>query len=136
IRCSAQSASLSSPPRSAPGSASITISPGTSACALATALPIPTPSAWALASGAVMVLRRPVRPTRTSGASGGGDASPDFLLRRSVDHLGRKSDTTLGIASLHFKICTFSCPASDQLDQPAGPAETGNRQGGRGQDRD
>jgi hypothetical protein len=43
----------------------------------------------------------------TRGLSGGGEASPNFLLSRSVGQSGRKSETTLCITSLHFDIERF-----------------------------
>src|SRR5690606_30719655 len=110
------------------GSASITTRPGTIACALATANPARRPSTLACASSATISLRPPLRPARTSGPSGRGDPPPEFLLRRSVGHLGRKSDTTLFIAGLHFERCTFPAPAPEEFDQPARPAKAGNRQ--------
>ena len=64
--------------------------------------------------------RLPSRPIRTSGASAGSAASPNFLLTRSVDQAGRKNETTLGIAGLHFEIGTFTGAAPDQFDLPSG----------------
>ena len=50
----------------------------------------------------------PSRPIRTSGASAGGAASPAFRRSRSVDQLGRKSETTRVIARLQFEISTLA----------------------------
>jgi hypothetical protein len=47
-----------------------------------------------------------VGPIKTSGVSTRGAASPDFLLTRSVDQVGRKSEMTRVIAptqNLHFR---------------------------------
>jgi hypothetical protein len=65
---------------------------------------------------------------RKSGASAGGAAAPKVLLSRSVGQVGRKSETTLGIAGLHFKIGTFPGAAADQFELPAGTANAGNGQ--------
>src|SRR3984893_3194796 len=73
---------------------------------------------------------------RTSGASAGGAAPPDFLLTRSVDQVGRKSETTLGIAGLHFEIGAFPGTIPDQFDLPSGASNAGNRQGGCREDGD
>jgi len=59
------------------------------------------------------------------------DASlPKFLRTRSVDQVGRKSETTLRIASLHFEISTFSGTATDQLKLPSGASAARYRQRG------
>ena len=71
-----------------------------------------------------------------SGASGGGAASPAFRLTRSVDKVGRKTEMTLVIARLQFKIRALAGAATDQLDQPAGPADPRDREWGGGQRRD
>jgi hypothetical protein len=42
-----------------------------------------------------------------------------------VEQLGRKSETTLGIAGLHFEIGTFPGAAADQFKLPAGAANPG-----------
>jgi Bacterial regulatory helix-turn-helix protein, lysR family len=57
---------------------------------------------------------------RTSGASAGGAAPPNVLLSRSVDQAGRKSETTLRIAGLHFEIGAFPGAAPDQFELPPG----------------
>jgi len=49
-----------------------------------------------------------------------------------VDQAGRKSETTLGIAGLHFEIGAFPGPAPDQFELPSGASNAGNRQLGRG----
>jgi hypothetical protein len=66
---------------------------------------------------------------RTSGASAGGAAPPNFLLSRSVDQAGRKSETTLPIAGLHFEIGAFPGAASDQIELPAGAPTPGTGTG-------
>src|ERR1700732_4885760 len=65
---------------------------------------------------------------RTSGASAGGAAPPNVLLSRSVDQAGRKSETTLRIAGLHFEIGGFPGAAPDQFELPSGASDAGNRQ--------
>src|ERR1700730_9958375 len=65
---------------------------------------------------------------RTSGASAGGAAAPNVLLSRSVDRAGRKSETTLGIAGLHFEIGAFPGAAPDQFELPAGASNARRRQ--------
>src|SRR3984893_6317615 len=70
---------------------------------------------------------------RTIGASAGGAAPPNILLSRSMDQVGRKSETTLGIAGLHFEIGTFPGAAPDQFDLPSGASNAGNRQRGCGE---
>ena len=72
----------------------------------------------------------PSRPIRTSGVSAGGAALPNFLRTRSVDQVGRKSETTLRIASLHFEISTFSGTATDQFELPSGAPDACHRQWG------
>src|ERR1700730_10533691 len=69
---------------------------------------------------------------RTGGASAEGAAPPNVLLSWSVDQAGRKSETTLGIACLHFEIGSFSGAAPDQFELPSGAANAGNRQRGCG----
>ena len=98
------------------------MSPGTRACALAAGMPMRKPARRAAASRARTTRRRPSRPVRTSGASAGGAAAPNVLRSRSVDQLGRKSETTLGIAGLHFEIGAFPGAAADQFELPAGAA--------------
>src|SRR3984893_8747008 len=66
---------------------------------------------------------------RTSGASAGGAAAPNVLLSRSVDRAGRKSETTLGIAGLHFEIGAFPGAAPDQFELPPGASNARHRQG-------
>jgi len=72
----------------------------------------------------------PSRPIRTSGVSAGGAALPNFLRTRSVDQVGRKSETTLRIASLHFEISAFSGTATDQLKLPSGAPDARRQQWG------
>src|ERR1700730_3669481 len=109
------------------------MSPGTKACALAAGMPTRKPARWAAASAARTTRRLPSRPIRTSGASAGGAAAPNFLLTRSVDQLGRKSETTLGITGLHFEIGAFTGAAPDQFELPSGASNAGNRQLGCGE---
>ena len=45
-----------------------------------------------------------------------------------MGQVGRKSETTLGIAGLHFKIDTFPGAAPDQFELPARTANAGNGQ--------
>jgi hypothetical protein len=40
---------------------------------------------------------------------------------------GRKSETTLGIACLHFEIGAFPGASADQFELPAGAADAGHR---------
>ena len=70
---------------------------------------------------------------RTSGASAGGAAPPNVLLSRSVDQAGRKSETTLRIAGLHFEIGAFPGAAPDQFELPSGASNARNRQRGCGE---
>jgi len=44
-----------------------------------------------------------------------------------VDQAGRKSETTLGIACLHFEIGAFPGASLDQFELPAGAADAGHR---------
>lgn len=53
-------------------------------------------------------------------------ATPVIRRRRSVDQLGRYSETTLFITGFQFEISAFASPGADQLDRPAGSANTGN----------
>src|SRR4249920_1667993 len=108
-------------------------SPTTKAWALVAGMPTRRPARRAAASAANTTRRLPSRPTRTTGASGGGAVSPNALLTRSVDQVGRKSETTLGIASLHFEISTLACATPDQFEVPSGASDARYRQGGRGQ---
>ena len=59
-------------------------------------MPTRRPARCAAASAARTTRRRPSRPTRTIGVSGGGAASPNILRTLSVGQAGRKSETTLG----------------------------------------
>src|SRR5580704_17562794 len=52
---------------------------------------------------------------------------------RSVDQAGRKSETTLRIAGLHFEIGAFPGAAPDQFEVPSGASNAGNRQRGCGE---
>jgi hypothetical protein len=54
-----------------------------------------------------------------------------FLRTRSTDQVGRKSETTLGIARLHFEINTVAGTASDQFKQPPGASDVRNGVEGR-----
>jgi hypothetical protein len=65
-----------------------------------------------------------------SGASTGGAAPPNILLSRSVDQAERKSETTLGIAGLHFEIGAFPGAAPDQFELPLGASNAGHRVAG------
>jgi hypothetical protein len=60
-----------------------------------------------------------------SGASAGGAAPPNILFSRSVDRAGRKRETTLGIAGLHFEIGAFPGAAPDQFELPSGASKPG-----------
>ena len=110
--------------------------PCTSAWALVAGMPTRRPAAWAAASAASTTRRLPSRPTRMSGASGGGAASPVFRLTRSVDKVGRKTEMTRVIARLQFKIRALAGAATDQFDQPARPADARNGERCGGQRRD
>ena len=77
---------------------------------------------WSPASATILS-----QAVRTSTASAGGAALPNSLLTRSVDQAGRKSETTLGIACLHFEIGAFPGAAPDQFELPAGAADAGHR---------
>jgi hypothetical protein len=65
-----------------------------------------------------------------AGASAGGAAPPNILVSRPVDQAGRKSETTLRIAGLHFEIGTFPGATPDQFELPSGASNAGNRQRG------
>lgn len=80
-------------------------------------MPTRAPAARAAASTASTSCFLPSRPTRASGASIGGAASPAFRRTRSVDQVGRKSETTRVITCLQFKICTFARAGADQFDK-------------------
>jgi hypothetical protein len=69
-------------------------------------------------------------PIKTSDASADNTALPNFLLTRSVDQVGRKSEATLCIASLHFKISTLSGAATDQFELPSDVLDARHRQWG------
>ena len=71
-----------------------------------------------------------------AGASAGGAAPPNVRLSRSVDQTGRKSETTLGIAGLHFEIGAFPGAAPDQFELPPGTSNARHRQWGCGEDGD
>jgi hypothetical protein len=103
--------------------------PGTKAGALVAGIPRRKPARCAAASAASTTRRLPSQPTRTSGASAGGAALPNFLLTRSVDQVGRKSETTRRIASLHFEIGTLSGTATDQLKPPSARPTPGTGNG-------
>src|SRR3984893_2016437 len=60
-------------------------------------------------------------------ATAGGAAPPNILF--PVDRAGRKRETTLGIAGLHFEIGAFPGMAPDQFELPAGAATPRHRQG-------
>src|SRR5215470_4106946 len=102
--------------------------PGTRICALVTGMPACSPARCAAASAASTTRRRPSRPARTSGASAGGAAPPNCLLTRSVDQVGRKSETTLRIASLHIETGGFAAAAADEFEPPAGASDARHRQ--------
>src|SRR6202035_2062516 len=68
-----------------------------------------------------------------AGASARGAAPPNVRLSRSVDQAGRKSETTLGIAGLHFEIDAFAGAAPDQFDLPSGASNARHRQWGCGE---
>ncbi len=83
----------------------------------------------AAASVAVTTRRRLSRPTRMSGVSGGGAASPTINLNLSVPRVGRKTGMTLVIARLQFEIRALARRAADELDEP--PRTPHPRQGQR-----
>jgi hypothetical protein len=99
-------------------------------------MPTRRPAAWAATSAASTTRRLPSRPTRMSGASGGGAVSPVFRLTRSVDKVGRKTEMTRVIARLQLKIGALAGAATDQLDQPARPPDPRNGEWYGGQRRD
>ena len=90
----------------------------------------------AAASVAVTTRRRPSRPTRMSGVSGGGAASPIISLNLSVPRVGRKTGMTLFIARLQFEIRALARPAADELDEPPRTPHARQGQRRRGQDGD
>ena len=80
--------------------------------------------------------RPPASPCGRSGRAGAsarGAAPPNVPLSGSVDQAGRKSETTLRIAGLHFEIGAFPGAATDQFELPAGAADAGHRQGSCGE---
>src|SRR5271170_5003849 len=99
-------------------------------------MPTRSPADWAAASAASTTLRLPSRPTRISGASGGGAVSPAFRLTRSVDKVGRKTEMTRGIARLQFEIRALAGAAADQFHQPARAAYAWDGELCRGERRD
>jgi hypothetical protein len=132
-RCSIQRARRARASASAAGSASCMMRPETRTWALVAGMPTRRPAAWAAASAASTTRRLPSRPTSTSGVSRGGAASPDFRLTRSVDKVGRKSETTRVIARLQFEIRAFAGAATDEFDQPSRPTNARNGERRRGQ---
>src|SRR6266446_7177666 len=54
----------------------------------------------------------------------------NFLRTRSMDRVGRKSETTLRIAGLHFEISPFRGLATEQLKLPSGAPNAWHRQWG------
>ena len=87
-------------------------------------MPTRRPAASAAASAASTTRRLPSRPTRTSGASGGGAASPAFRRSRSVGP-GRQEERDDPCHRTPPARNPRSRPraAADQLDQPAMPAD-------------
>jgi hypothetical protein len=59
----------------------------------------------------------------------GGAVPPSILLSRPMDQVGSKSDTTLGIAGLHFEIGAFPGAAPDQFELPRGRPTPGTGNG-------
>jgi hypothetical protein len=111
------------------GSALLTMRPGRE--------PAPWPPAYRGASRCAVPLHPRPAPSVTpftadenERVSAGGAALRNFLRTRSVDQVGRKSETTLRIASLHFEFSTLSGAASDQLKLPSGAPDAGHRQWG------
>ncbi len=90
----------------------------------------------AAASVAVTTRRRLSRPTRMSGVSGGGAASPTINLNLSVPRVGRKTGMTLVIARLQFEIRALARRAADELYEPPRTlhARQGQRRRGQGGD--
>ncbi|MBB4443476.1 hypothetical protein GGE15_006778 [Rhizobium esperanzae] len=80
-------------------------------------MPIRTPALKAAASIAATVRFDPLRATTTTGVSAKIPGSARLIL--SVDSVGRKTDTTRGIAGTYFKFRGFSRSCSDQFRQPA-----------------
>src|SRR5271170_5106835 len=113
---------------SAPGPASMALRPFTSASAFPAAIPARRPARKAALSAASTTRRLPSWPISTSGISTGGTLAPRFRLTRSVGQVGRYSETTLGIAGLHFEIRALAGAASDQFDRPPGAADARNGQ--------
>ena len=60
-------------------------------------------------------------------ATRGGAASPAFRRTRSVDQVGRKSETTRCIACLQFEIRALARTGADEFNKPAMPADAGHR---------
>lgn len=61
-----------------------------------------------------------------SGVSADGALVPACRRIRSVGQVGRKSETTLGIARLQLEISAFAGARSDQFDEPAMAADGGH----------
>jgi hypothetical protein len=95
-------ASVSNSPASPDGSASLMIRSGTNAWGLLAGTPTRSPALCAVAFAAKTSLRPPVRLVRMSAALAGGAASKSLRTSLSVGRVGRKSETTLGIAGLQI----------------------------------
>jgi hypothetical protein len=63
-----------------------------------------------------------------SGASAGGAASPNVLLSRSVEQVGRKSETTLGVAGRDEGSALTRQRVTDAVGWPKSAASAGRRQ--------
>ena len=131
-RCSTHKAMRSRDTASVLRSAGSTCRPGTSPCALLTGMPADKPSSCAIPQAAVTSRRLPTRSASTSGAADEGAASGADRLSRSIGHSGRVTEMTRAVACLQFEIETFPRPCPDQLNEPAGAADTGNSRGVEG----